>query len=81
MVVKCAVIHCTNRKDREKDLQYYRLPAVVTNQGEEWEKLCSDRRRLWLAKLNQDFTNKNLDNIRICSAHFISGLLFILCII
>lgn len=73
MVIKCAVINCANRKDREKDLKFYRLPAVVKNQGDEWEKLCSDIRCLWLAKLNQDFTNKNLDNIRICSAHFISG--------
>lgn len=28
---------------------------------------------MWLAKLNQDLRGKNLDNIRFCSAHFLSG--------
>ncbi|XP_050950270.1 uncharacterized protein LOC127153288 isoform X2 [Labeo rohita] len=32
-----------------------------------------NKRRLWLAKLNQDFQGKNLDNIRVCSNHFQSG--------
>ncbi|XP_030196333.1 uncharacterized protein LOC115531298 isoform X4 [Gadus morhua] len=36
-------------------------------------KLSEERRRLWLAKLNQDLRGKNLDNVRICSAHFLSG--------
>ncbi|XP_060561604.1 uncharacterized protein LOC132721334 [Ruditapes philippinarum] len=73
MVLKCAIIGCSNRKDREKDLQYYRLPAVIKNQGIECEKLSDDRRREWLANINQNFKDKNIDNIRICSAHFISG--------
>ncbi|XP_076042083.1 uncharacterized protein LOC143025984 [Oratosquilla oratoria] len=54
-------------------MQFYRLPKVIKDQGLEWEKLCEDRRRLWLASLQQNFDGKNLDNIRICSAHFISG--------
>lgn len=43
------------------------------NQGEACEKLCDERRRVWLARLQQKFDGKNLDNIRVCSAHFISG--------
>ncbi|WAR15030.1 hypothetical protein MAR_005135 [Mya arenaria] len=73
MVIKCAVLGCSNRKDREKDFQYYRLPAIASNQGEECEKLSSKRRREWLANMNQCFKNKNLDNVRICSEHFVSG--------
>ncbi|XP_052806086.1 uncharacterized protein LOC128235310 [Mya arenaria] len=73
MVLKCSIYGCNHRKDREKDLQYYRLPAVITNQGAEWEKLTADRRREWLARINQDFSTKNLTNVRICSTHFISG--------
>ncbi|XP_077384061.1 uncharacterized protein LOC144022809 isoform X4 [Festucalex cinctus] len=47
--------------------------SVVKKQGDECQKLSGERRRLWLAKLNQDLRGKNLDNIRICSAHFLSG--------
>ncbi|XP_045205950.2 uncharacterized protein LOC123558138 [Mercenaria mercenaria] len=73
MVVKCSIFGCTNRKDHETDLEYYRLPAVVTNQGEECEKLSSERRRLWLANIGQNFENKNIQNVRVCSAHFVNG--------
>ena len=58
---------------REKDLHFYRLPQVSTNQGEDGQNIPENRRRLWLVKLNQDFSGKNVDNIRVCSAHFISG--------
>ncbi|XP_041843948.1 uncharacterized protein LOC121641751 [Melanotaenia boesemani] len=73
MVNYCRVFGCTNRSDRQKHLEFYRLPKVIKNQGEECQKLSEERRRLWLAKLNQDLRGKNLDNIRICSAHFVSG--------
>ena len=73
MVVKCSILGCTNRKDREKELEFYRLPAVITNQGEGCEKLSNERRRVWLANIGQDFENKNLQNVRVCSAHFVNG--------
>ncbi|CAC5424265.1 unnamed protein product [Mytilus coruscus] len=73
MVNYCRVIGCHNRSDRETHLQFYRLPKVKKNQGEACEKLCDERRRVWLARLQQKFDGKNLDNIRVCSAHFISG--------
>ncbi|KAI7801427.1 putative lateral signaling target protein 2-like protein [Triplophysa rosa] len=73
MVKYCHVLGCTNRSDREKHLEYYRLPKVITNQGEVCKKLSEERRRLWIAKLYQDFQGKNLHNIRVCSSHFVSG--------
>ena len=73
MVNYCNVYGCYNRSDREKDLSFFRLPAIVKNQGSEHENLCADRRRLWLASLKQDFTGKNLANVRVCSEHFLSG--------
>ena len=72
MINYCRVLGCHNRTDREKDLHFYRLPQVITNQGEDGQNISKDRRRLWLAKLNQDFARKNIDNVRVCSAHFIS---------
>ena len=73
MVNYCRVLGCHNRSDRETQLQYYRLPKVIKNQGEECERLSDKRRRLWIARLQQNFSGKNLENIRVCSAHFISG--------
>ena len=75
MVNYCRVLGCHNRSDRETQLQYYRLPKVIKNQGEECERLSDKRRRLslWIAGLQQNFSGKNLENIRVCSAHFISG--------
>ncbi|KAH3768247.1 hypothetical protein DPMN_169459 [Dreissena polymorpha] len=65
MVIKCSIIGCSNSKDHEKDLHYYRIPAIIKNQGEDWEKLTADRRQEWLAKLGQSFENKNIDNVRV----------------
>ncbi|XP_041354152.1 uncharacterized protein LOC121371985 [Gigantopelta aegis] len=70
----CNVEGCHNRSqtDKENKKHYYRLPAVIRNQGKECENLSSDRRRLWLSKLNQNMDGKNLSNVRICSEHFIN---------
>lgn len=73
MVNYCRVLGCHNRSDREKNLHFYRLPKIILNQGEEHKQLSEERRRLWLARLNQNLMGKNLDNIRVCSAHFIKG--------
>ena len=71
MVNYCRVLGCHNRSDRESGRQYYRLPEIITREGEKTQQLSSERRRLWLAKLNQDFKGKNLKNIRVCSDHFV----------
>ena len=73
MVVKCSIFGCVNRKDREHDLEFYRLPAITTTQGEKHEELCRLRRRTWLANIGQSFENKNENNVRVCSSHFITG--------
>ncbi|KAI2667027.1 THAP domain-containing protein 11 [Labeo rohita] len=71
MISYCHVLGCTDRSDWEKKhLEYYRLTKVK----EKSAKTClRNKRRLWLAKLNQDFQGRNLDNIRVCSYHFRSG--------
>ncbi|XP_041349966.1 uncharacterized protein LOC121369152 isoform X1 [Gigantopelta aegis] len=52
---------------------FYRIPAIIRNQGQACETLSSQRRLKWLSRLNQDFTGKNLGNVRVCSDHFIMG--------
>ncbi|XP_052254004.1 uncharacterized protein LOC127860158 [Dreissena polymorpha] len=71
MVNYCRVIGCHNRSDREKGRSFYRIPEVITNQCEKTHELSEERRRKWLASLNQDLTGKTVKNIRICSDHFI----------
>ena len=73
MVNYCRVNGCYSKSDREKDKSFYRLPEIIKNQCDKTEKLSEERRRLWLASLHQDFSGKNLKNIRICSDHFISS--------
>ncbi len=73
MVNYCNVIGCHNRSDRQQDKQYYRLPKVLNNQGQACLSLNDERRRMWIAALCQDFTKKNLDNIRVCSDHFVNS--------
>ncbi|XP_041376934.1 uncharacterized protein LOC121389396 [Gigantopelta aegis] len=71
MVNYCNVLQCHNRSDRETDRSFYRIPAIIRNQGQACETLSSQRRLKWLSRLNQDFTGKNLGNVRVCSDHFI----------
>ncbi|XP_041347756.1 uncharacterized protein LOC121367563 isoform X1 [Gigantopelta aegis] len=73
MVNYCNVLQCHNRSNRETDRSFYRIPAIIRNQGQACETLSSQRRLKWLSRLNQDFTGKNLGNVRVCSDHFIMG--------
>ena len=52
----CIVYGCHNLSTGEKHLHYYKLPKVITNHREDWQKFTEDRRRLWL-----DLTGKNID--------------------
>ena len=69
----CAVFDCSNRYDREKSKSYYRVPKVITHQGEQAQKLSQARREKWLSNIARDDI-KPYDNLRICSDHFISKL-------
>lgn len=74
MVNFCAVVGCANRADRNKDKSFYRLPAIITHQGEKTKELSESRRRGWLAAIRrQDIKPGNYPHIRVCSDHFISG--------
>ena len=77
MVVHCSAFGCINRKKTNKDLQFHRLPKVIEHASKEKKELSRKRRRLWLASLGLKLDGKNLDNLRVCSAHFISGQCFV----
>ena len=74
MVRFCAVVGCGNRSNRDKDKSFYRLPAVVTNQGAHTEELSDKRRRSWLAAIRRkDIKTSSYAYVRVCSDHFLSG--------
>lgn len=73
MVNYCAVIGCTSSGGRDK-VSFYRLPAIITNQGERTKELSEKRRTLWLSRLSRaDISASSYPYIRVCSKHFVSG--------
>ena len=74
MVIFCAIVGCANRAGRDKDKNFYRLPAIVKNQGAQTEQLSERRLRNWLAVIRRkDLKAESYPYIRVCSDHFTSG--------
>ena len=57
--VICAVLKCGNRSGRDKDKRFFRLPSVITHQGEKALELSRRRQLEWLASIKR----KNLIKI------------------
>ena len=79
MMVICAIIGCkknSKKKSNSDGVSFYRLPAVITHQGDRAKELSQRRRELWLARIlrtNLDLGPEKYPNTRICSLHFVSG--------
>lgn len=74
MVNFCAIVGCANRAGRDKDKSFYRLPAIIKNQGAQTEQLSERRLRNWLAAIRRkDLKAESYPYIRVCSDHFTSG--------
>lgn len=70
----CLVVGCSNDRKNNPDLCFYRVPKIVTNQGEKTEILSTERRTRWLAAISRaDLTEKIQENDRVCGIHFHSG--------
>ena len=77
MGVLCAVFDCChNAAGKDKNYSYFRIPKVVTSQGEKTKKLTKQRRARWLANISRaDLTTKNVQHARVGSYHFIQGII------
>ena len=74
MVNFCAIVGCANRAGRDKDKSFYRLPAIIKNQGAQMEQLSERRLWNWLAAIRRkDLKAESYPYIRVCSDHFTSG--------
>ena len=71
MVMKCPMFGCRNIRDYEKELQYYRIPAVIKNHGAECEKLSGDKRGCCWLTLAEALKARTWTNVLVCSAHFV----------
>lgn len=70
----CAMVNCGNRSKRDKDKRFYRLPSVITHQGEQTLELSRRRQQEWLARIKRaDLKPEQYSNTRVCSDHFVCG--------
>jgi hypothetical protein len=79
MVNTCVVFGCTNRSTPgNSDLKFFDLPKVIVSQGKRTEELTTERRRLWLARINRAKfkPDPSKRHYKVCSKHFISGMAF-----
>ena len=73
-MVFCLIVGCASKSTGEKDLKFFRVPLVVTNQEEEAEKLAKERRSLCISAISRDdLTEQILANDRVCDRLFVSG--------
>ena len=73
-MVMCVVMGCSKRSGRDKDVKFFRIPAVQQHKGQKEKELCKRRRDGYLAAISRErISFKILENDCICSRHFISG--------
>ncbi|CAH3118147.1 unnamed protein product [Pocillopora meandrina] len=73
-MVLCLIVGCGSKSGRDKGLYFARVPSVVTNQGEEAQKLSEERRSRWISAMSRDdLTEEILENDRVCEKYFVSG--------
>ncbi|XP_046862047.1 uncharacterized protein LOC124455458, partial [Xenia sp. Carnegie-2017] len=70
MVNFCAIYGCSKRADRDKELSFYRIPAVKTNASKILQDLQKERRSLWLRRIRHTYNILFQNNI------YIKGLLY-----
>ena len=54
MVNFCAVMACGNRSDIEKGVRFFRLPSMITHQGEKRHKMSKKWRDLLLVRIHRE---------------------------
>ena len=66
----CCAVGCTNCRSKESTLKFYRIPF-----GSDDKSL--ELRKKWATAIKRDkWTEKQIDNARICRAHFLSGTVY-----
>lgn len=73
-MVNCAIVGCSSdsRYPEQIKVSFHKLPAIVSDKGPQMLEIATERRRAWLSAISRDDL-QDLDNIRVCSKHFVSG--------
>ena len=62
-------------EEKNNKVNFYRIPKIVTLQGDQYKELTTERRRRWLSAISRaDLTESKLQNGAVCSKHFTAGL-------
>lgn len=78
-MVNCAAFGCNNRSRNKKNDTgsfkggFYRIPAIVTSESPEAERLSKKRRREWQSRLKRVDLDDAATHYRVCGMHFVSG--------
>ena len=59
-MVLCLIVGCGSKSGRDKGLYFARVPSVVTNQGEEAQKLSEERRSRWISAISRDHLTEEI---------------------
>ncbi|KAH7978616.1 hypothetical protein HPB49_006103 [Dermacentor silvarum] len=72
------VVGCSNRSDSSRrkkptNTNFFRIPSIVVDRCERSKTLSTNRRTLWLARINRVDLDPQNPNLRVCGAHFVTG--------
>ncbi|KAH7965223.1 hypothetical protein HPB49_004768 [Dermacentor silvarum] len=76
-MVFCSVVGCSNRSDisrRKKkptNTNFFRIPRILVDRCKR-STLSTNRRTLWLARINRADLDPQNPNLRVCGAHFVT---------
>ena len=71
-MVYCSIVGCKNRSGLNSNCKLFKVPAVISNQGEEFKLLTEEKRNLWISRINRkDITFERYTAV--CSIHFNKG--------
>ena len=56
-MVLCVISGCSSKSGRDKDIRFFRVPKVRTNQGAEHEELTLKRRTEWISAISRGDTS------------------------
>ena len=73
-MVLCLIFGCGTKSGRDVGAQFSKVPQIITNEGEEAQKLSELRRERWISAISRDdLTESHLNHGRVCGKHFFSG--------
>ena len=74
-MVHCIVVGCRTKTNSSDGVGMFRIPAVIANQGEEYEKLTLERKERWISTVSRADTKTKdvLKSERVCGKQFVSG--------